>query len=364
MPALQCDLLLNGMRDYSGAPLSAGRVYTYAAGTTTAKATYYDSGELNQATNPIVLNAYGMAQIYADGVYKFVIADSSDTVLYTFDNLTYITVTSSSWTVVPAAITYVSATQFYITGDYSADFPANIAIQVTIATGPITGWVVSSDYNVTAAGKTTVNVTWSTATVMTSAVNGTQASVGPSPATLPPAEAVGVIKPFGGASAPAGYLLCDGTAYLRAVYPGLFAVIGTTWGTGSGGTQFNVPDLRGRTLVGAGTGTGLSTRTLGQQTYGAETHQLAANEMPYHNHTASSVVTESPHTHTANSFVGFTGSGTFGPSFVGSPYSYGAISTDAAATGLSVATSIGYAGGTNAVSLMNPFAVVNYVIKT
>lgn len=41
---------------------------------------------------------------------------------------------------------------------------------------------------------------------------------------------------------PAGYLLCDGAAVSRTMYPDLFAAIGTTYGAGDGSTTFNVPD--------------------------------------------------------------------------------------------------------------------------
>ena len=47
-----------------------------------------------------------------------------------------------------------------------------------------------------------------------------------------------------------GWLYCDGEAVSRTVYATLFAQIGTTYGTGDGSTTFNLPDLRGRYLVG------------------------------------------------------------------------------------------------------------------
>lgn len=53
----------------------------------------------------------------------------------------------------------------------------------------------------------------------------------------------GTILPFGGTTAPAGYLLCDGSAVSRTTYAALFAVIGTTYGLGDGSTTFNLPQL-------------------------------------------------------------------------------------------------------------------------
>lgn len=85
--AAQVELLLAGCRDTSGQPLNAGKVYTYAAGTTTPKATYTISDKSVSAANPIILDSNGKSTIWADGSYKFVIKDSSDNTLYTYDNL-------------------------------------------------------------------------------------------------------------------------------------------------------------------------------------------------------------------------------------------------------------------------------------
>jgi microcystin-dependent protein len=60
------------------------------------------------------------------------------------------------------------------------------------------------------------------------------------------------------------YLHCDGTAVSRSTYAALFAKMGTTWGAGDGSTTFNLPDGRGRVKAGAGTGSGLTARTVGQ----------------------------------------------------------------------------------------------------
>ncbi len=54
----------------------------------------------------------------------------------------------------------------------------------------------------------------------------------------------GVIQAYGAATAPTGWLVCDGASYLRATYPDLFTAIGTSYGSADG-THFNVPNLRG-----------------------------------------------------------------------------------------------------------------------
>lgn len=64
---------------------------------------------------------------------------------------------------------------------------------------------------------------------------------------------LGIINAFGGTTAPEGWLLCQGQAISRTEYADLFAVIGTNFGSGDGSTTFNLPDLRGEFLRGAGT---------------------------------------------------------------------------------------------------------------
>lgn len=93
----------------------------------------------------------------------------------------------------------------------------------------------------------------------------------------------GSLMAYAGATIPTGWLECDGSSKLRSDYPTLFAAIGTTWGAADG-THFNLPDLRGRAAIGAGSGSGLTARTLAQ-TGGAETNTLLLNQIPSHVHT-------------------------------------------------------------------------------
>lgn len=63
---------------------------------------------------------------------------------------------------------------------------------------------------------------------------------------------VGSIVPYGGTTAPNGWLICQGQAVSRTGYADLFSVIGTAFGTGDGSTTFNLPDLRETVPVGIG----------------------------------------------------------------------------------------------------------------
>ena len=72
-----------------GLPLVGGKIYTYAAGTTTPLATYTDAGAGTANTNPIILNSLGQANIWLapSSSYKFSVYTSADVLLYTVDNI-------------------------------------------------------------------------------------------------------------------------------------------------------------------------------------------------------------------------------------------------------------------------------------
>jgi microcystin-dependent protein len=83
---------------------------------------------------------------------------------------------------------------------------------------------------------------------------------------------------------PDGVLPCDGALYLRADYPDLFAIIGTTYSAvGDPSDQFRVPDLQGRSALGAGAGAGLTPRAMAD-TLGVEEVTLGTNQLPTHSH--------------------------------------------------------------------------------
>ena len=135
----------------------------------------------------------------------------------------------------------------------------------------------------------------------------------------------GAILPYGGGTAPTGYVLCDDSAKSRTDFSALFAIIGTTYGAGNGTTTFNVPDLRDRIPLGKGT----NNSTLGAETTGAS---------------ASAVVA------TASGSASLTlSTGTFATSAKDS-------STSSAVTGVT-------AGG-HTHNLTLPVQVMNYIIKT
>jgi hypothetical protein len=78
--------------DNNGVILSGGKLYTYAAGTTTPQTTYTTSAGNVARTNPIVLNSAGRVgdggEIWIkSAAYKFVLRDSNDVLIATYDNV-------------------------------------------------------------------------------------------------------------------------------------------------------------------------------------------------------------------------------------------------------------------------------------
>lgn len=103
----------------------------------------------------------------------------------------------------------------------------------------------------------------------------------------------GVINMWSTTTAPTGWLICDGTTVSRTTYAALFAVISTTYGVGDGSTTFTLPNLKGKVPVGRDSADA-SFDTMGESG-GAKTHTLTSTEMPSHTHTQDS------HNHTQNS---------------------------------------------------------------
>lgn len=132
------------------------------------------------------------------------------------------------------------------------------------------------------------------------------------------------------ASAPAGYLLEDGSAVSRTTYADLFAAIGTTYGSGDGVNTFNLPDSRARVSVNREAGSA-EFGTVGQK-YGEKAHTLSILEMPSHNH---------------------------GPGSDGNQY----LAPQGSYYGLVGATPSAYAGGGGAYNVVQPSIVKRAAIK-
>jgi microcystin-dependent protein len=99
---------------------------------------------------------------------------------------------------------------------------------------------------------------------------------------------IGLIVPFVTADPMPNVLPCDGSTYLRVDYPTLYDVLDTFFIVDA--DHFIVPDLRGRTVIGSGSGSGLTTRNVGDSS-GEEDHQLSEGELAAHVHTIPATAT-------------------------------------------------------------------------
>lgn len=98
----------------------------------------------------------------------------------------------------------------------------------------------------------------------------------------------GEIRLFASAFVPRDWVSCNGTLLPINRYTALFALIGNVYG-GDGKTTFGLPDLRGRTVVGAGQGPGLSPYALGQMG-GRNNVSLSSANLPPHTHPCTAAV--------------------------------------------------------------------------
>lgn len=132
---------------------------------------------------------------------------------------------------------------------------------------------------------------------------------------------------------PSGYLLCDGASLLRADYPDLFNVIGVTYGSVDG-DHFNIPNLKGKVIVGKDI-TQTEFNVLGK-TGGEKTHTLTVAELANHTHYS-------------------VGHGYF-------PYTGGPLIATQSTSNWGI--SQGYTGGNQPHNNLQPYIVLNFMIKT
>jgi len=173
----------------------------------------------------------------------------------------------------------------------------------------------------------------------------------------------GCVMPYAGATAPDGWLLCNGQAVSRATYAGLFAVIGTTFGPGDGSTTFNLPGLRGRVVAGKEA----SATRLTPGISGVDGATLGANGGSERLHQHSHGVNDPSHAHSATG-AGFVGQnlapGTNRAVGTGDGVNQGffqsvSVTVGAAVTGISIQNN-----GSGASQNVQPTIILNYVIAT
>ena len=164
----------------------------------------------------------------------------------------------------------------------------------------------------------------------------------------------GIVVPWGSAIIPSGFLECNGAAVSRSTYAALFAVVGTTYGSGDGSTTFNVPDLTDRTVVNKS-----NTKSLAQ-TGGANTVTPTGNISGSTGSTTLTTQQIASHSHnlTGGPFGGMASQVSLGTS--------GCSSNSTSNTGGGQShdhtLSANFVGSAN--SVLQPYLVLIYIIKT
>lgn len=156
---------------------------------------------------------------------------------------------------------------------------------------------------------------------------------------------LGEVMIFAGNYTPLDYQDCNGQQLPISSNSALYSVFGTTYG-GNGTTTFNLPDLRGRVVVGQGQGAGLSNYVLGQRG-GVETVSLTLAQIPAHTHSLMAS-TQSNTNSPVGAFLGDSGSNTYNNAG-GSTMNAGAI---------------GNAGGSQPHDIRQPYLALRYCIAT
>jgi len=169
------------------------------------------------------------------------------------------------------------------------------------------------------------------------------------------------IIPWSDTSVPSGFLDCDGAAVSRSTYAALFAIIGTTYGSGDGSTTFNVPNLEDNVPVGRSPGKALA--STGGSNTASITHTgnvsgstgnatLSTAQLASHSHPQGG--TSGPQTMTSPA-PKIGPNRLYVPDNTGSTGSGGAHSHNMSAN---------FAGNTSNPSILQPYLTVNYIIKT
>jgi microcystin-dependent protein len=165
---------------------------------------------------------------------------------------------------------------------------------------------------------------------------------------------VGEIRCFGFNFAPVGWMFCEGQLLPISQYTALFSLLGTYYG-GNGTSNFALPNLQGQVPMHQGEGAGLSETVIGEA-QGSSTVTLLNSEMPIHQHTIVTAITE-PGGAPERAAAPSSGTSYIGPSNPDALYN----STPTLNATLALQT-IGIAGSSTPHDNMQPYLVLNFCI--
>lgn len=166
----------------------------------------------------------------------------------------------------------------------------------------------------------------------------------------------GLIIPWCATSVPSGFLECDGSNVSRSTYSALFAVIGTTYGSGDGSSTFGLPNLSDKIVKGLSPSTNLGTAV------NNNTVATSGNIGGSLANTTITVPTLASHNHPGPGSGGTTGSMEMGSGGGGGGSGGGASSSVGGDGAHSHNLSCTFTG--DAASVVQPINITKYIIKT
>jgi microcystin-dependent protein len=161
---------------------------------------------------------------------------------------------------------------------------------------------------------------------------------------------VGAVWMFGGNFAPINFNFCDGSLQSISENEVLYVLLGTTYG-GDGVNTFGLPDLRGRSIIGQGTGPGLNPYVEGQKS-GTETYSILTTNLASHTHLLNVGTSASTATPSSTMYLNQM-------TVSGSPEQ---IYSDATPNATLIASTLGASGSNIPIDIMQPITVISYVI--
>lgn len=163
--------------DSDGNPLSGGKLYTYASGTTTPQATFTDATGAVANANPVILDANGEADVwYSPLNYKLVLKDANDVIQWTKDKFSGSPFpVTDEWLTYVHTWTFIDGTHVSVPGDQTALYPVNKAIRAVCTSGTYYGTITGVAFS---GGVTTLTVAFSDGAFDAGVAGASKVSVG------------------------------------------------------------------------------------------------------------------------------------------------------------------------------------------
>jgi microcystin-dependent protein len=324
-----------------GKPLTSGKVYFYVPNTTTLKTTWQDANENVANSNPVVLDASGRAIIYGNGIYRQVVRDRNNNLI---------------WDAVTASVGTGGSTG-------SGDTEAVGTIKAFAGFVPPSGYLFAYGQEVS---RSTYATLFTAITLTTSAfcTNGSPILTGLTDTTQIPVGSPVEINCMAPGTTVSSKTSNTVTVNNNASLTTSSTAVFLPWGGGNGTNTFNIPDLRGRVFAGRDNMGGTAASRLTSTYYGigadaigaaggAQSKVLVTANLPPYTPAGTNSTSTFPYAPNSNFTTTASSGGIVSVTSGGSTATVGAQTFTGTAQG----------GTSTAFSIIQPSITTNYVIK-